>query len=150
MNSKRIIIVDQNDNPIGFTDKNGKVLGELFRCSALWVTNADGLVLLARRSANKMRSPLRWGPAVVGTLEEGDDYYSNIIKETEEELGLRNIEPRKGPKKLISGVRNYFCQFYTLEVNGTTNLFSPNPDEVAEIRWFTKKEIIDTFNESPE
>ncbi len=29
-----------------------------------------------------------WGSAVAGTVEKGEDYESNIYKETEEEIGL--------------------------------------------------------------
>ena len=88
---EKIIIVDKNDKIIGYKirgtlDKNG-----IYRVSALWITNSLGEILLARRSRKKDKHPLKWGPAVAGTVEEGETYEQNIVKEAWEELGLKNF-----------------------------------------------------------
>ena len=87
--SDRIVVVDEEDNVVGaelrsIVDEKGL----RYRVSGLWLRNSRGEVLLARRALTKTHYPGRWGPAVAGTVEEGESYEQNIVKEAEEELGL--------------------------------------------------------------
>ncbi len=84
----QIPIVNEQDEIIGYKDRKDRNLVDITRVSALWITNEDGEILLAQRGLNKTHSPGLWGPAVAGTVEEGETYESNIIKEAEEEIGL--------------------------------------------------------------
>src|SRR3989344_2570418 len=112
--SEKTIIVDEHDNPIGLKDREDITSEDIYRVSLLWITNSKGEILLARRAYTKSHDPGKWGPAVAGTVEEGETYESNIIKEAEEELGLTNL-------KLVSGARlrkrtnyNYFVQQFSI------------------------------------
>lgn len=86
----KIIIVDENDTIIGHKNRDSMEDGDMYRVSALWIQNSKGDILLAQRSFDKRNDPGKWGPAVAGTVEEGETYESNIIKEAEEEIGLKN------------------------------------------------------------
>ena len=146
----KIIIVDKKDRPIGIKDRNDvDYEKDIYRVSALWITNSRGEILLARRAFTKKQNPGRWGPAVAGTLEDGETYDGNIIKETEEELGLKNINPERAAKKLISGKYRFFVQWFHLKTDKIAADFKYDKKEVAEIRWFTKKEIINIVNKKP-
>jgi isopentenyldiphosphate isomerase len=114
MSNSRIIIVNDQDQIIGYKERGTIAQEDIYRVSALWVTNSHGDILLAQRAFTKSHDPGKWGPAVAGTLDEGETYERNIIKETEEEIGLKNIVPILGPKVRERGKHNYFDQWYTL------------------------------------
>ena len=90
--TEKIIIVDEDDNIIGSKERNSIVSGDIYRVSALLIENSKGEILLAQRALTKKHDPGKWGPPVAGTVEEGETYESNIVKEAEEELGLKNIQ----------------------------------------------------------
>lgn len=138
-----IIIVDKQDNIIGYKNREA-ILGpnDIYRVSALWITNSKDEVLLARRAYNKSHDPGKWGPAVAGTVEQGETYESNIIKEVFEELGLTGIKLEVGPKKYrATGRYSYFGQWYYLKIDKPINEFKIQKDEVAEIKWFSKEDL---------
>lgn len=139
--ASKIIIVDENDNVIGFKDRDEVKREDIYRVSALWITNSQGDNLLARRALTKAHYPGKWASAVTGTVEEGEDYESNIIKEAEEEIGLKNIAPKLGPNIRVYGEYNHFTQWYTLELDRPANEFIINKDEVDEVKWFSNEEI---------
>jgi len=98
----KIIIVDENDNPIGLKERGTLDYDkDIYRVSALWITNSKGQILIARRALTKKQNPGKWGPGVAGTIDEGETYDSNIIKEAKEELGLQNIKPEKWIKTTL-------------------------------------------------
>ena len=149
----RIPIVDENDNIIKIADGKGEIdLNPelIYRVSSLWITNSKQEVLLARRAWNKIHDPGKWGPAVAGTVEEGETYESNILKEAQEELGLKNIKPVLGEKRLKKGKWNYFSQKFNLVLDQDVSQFKIQENEVAEIKWFSEKELTKELKEHPE
>jgi len=139
---EKIIIVDNKDNKIGIKERESITKENIFRVSVLWVTNSENEILLAKRSLNKTNSPGRWGPAVTGTVAENETYDSNIIKETIEEIGLRDIRPQKGFKKRMITKYNYFCQWYFIKIDRNLDEFKLQEDEVEEIKWFSREELL--------
>ena len=115
-----------------------------FSVSALWiVNNKDNKVLLAKRAFTKKQHPGKWGTAVAGTVEEGESYESNIIKEAEEELGIRNIKPEKAIKEFVTGKHKHFTQWFFLKSDIELDELKVNADEVAEVGWFSMEEFLD-------
>lgn len=141
MKPKKIIIVNEKDNVTEYKNRDTIKQEDIYRVSALWITNSDGQILLSRRALNKSHDPGKWSPAVAGTVEEGEDYEVNILKEAEEEIGLKDIKPQIGPKERVSGEHNFFVQWYLLEIDKPINEFVVNQDEVGEIKWFLKKDL---------
>lgn len=80
----RIPIVNEQDEIIGYKDRKDRNTVDITRITGLWLWNEKGEVLLAQRALSKDINPGLWGPAVAGTVEEGETYESNIIKEAEE------------------------------------------------------------------
>ena len=76
-----IVVVDERDEVTGTKDYESVTSNDIYRVSALWIVNLRGEVLLAQRSFNKTKDPGTWGPAVAGTVEKGEDYDTNIVKE---------------------------------------------------------------------
>ena len=146
----KIIIVDENDDMIGTKERGTLESGDIYRVSALWVENSNGDILLAKRALTKKHHPRRWGPAVAGTNDVGESYKSNIIKEAEEEIGLKDCEFKLGKKKRVSGEYDYFCQWYFVVVDKNLDEFTIQKDEVVEIKWFKRDELLKKLNESPD
>ena len=145
---EKIIIVDNKDNKIGIKERESITKENIYRVSVLWVTNSKSEILLAKRSLDKTHSPGRWGPAVAGTVEENETYDSNMIKEAEEEIGLKNVRLQKGLKIRMTTKYNYFCQWYFIKIDRDLNEFKLQESEVAEIKWFSRKELLHKTEES--
>lgn len=147
--NSKIIVVDEEDNIIGYKERDTLDKKDIYRVSALWITNSQNEILLARRHHSKSHHPGKWGPAVTGTVEEGESYEENIIKETEEEIGLKNIKPKLGPKTKTDNEYHYFVQWYVLNVDKNISEFKIAKNEVEEIKWFTPKELKEQIDKHP-
>ncbi len=145
----RIPIVNEEDEIIKIIDSTERMKGDIGRVSALWITNEKGEILLAQRSFTKKRDPGVWGPAVAGTVEEGETYEQNIIKEAEEEIGLKNFPPKLEQKNRRSTSHEYFGQWFSTVVDGSYP-FVKQDSEVEQLKWFSKEEILEFFRKNPE
>ena len=150
MTRPRIIIVDGDDRVIGHKERGTLVREDIYRVSALWVTDSEGNILLAQRKLTKTHDPGKWGPAVAGTLDEGETYESNVIKEAEEEIGLKDIAPIQGPRQRISGEYNFFDQWYMLTVDRPAEEFTIQEEEVEQVRWLSPGELRRELIDHPE
>ena len=138
----KIPIVDNDDVVVGYKDRKDVLPEDIYRVSALWIKNSEGESLLAQRAFSKTNDPGKWGPAVAGTVEEGENYDINIRKEAQEEIGISDISMEKGPKERIFGEHNYFVQWYTARIDKGAGEFVIDKDEVSEVRWFSKKDLM--------
>jgi len=146
----KIVIVDENDQLLGSKERNSLKNTDIYRVSGLWLTNPEGEILLAQRSFSKKHDPGKWGPAAAGTIEEGETYKDNIIKEAEEELGLKNLSFTEGPKLRMSTDHQYFVQWFTSVIDKRTQDIKIQQKEVESVRWMTKEQLIRDFNLNPE
>ncbi len=146
----KLLIVDENDDIIDYKERDTlDYQKDIYRISALWIENLEGEVLLAKRVVTKKQDPNKWGPAVAGTVDEGEKYEQNIVKEAEEELGLKE-KFEKGPRIRIKGKYNYFCQWYILKTDKDISEFKIQEDEVSEIKWWAKKDLKGQLKTNPE
>lgn len=148
--TQNIVVVDEEDNVI--EDKPREIVDKerlRYRVAGLWLKNSKGKSLLARRAYTKTHYPGKWGPAVAGTVEKGESYEQNIIKETEEELGLKNIKLKKGPYIKISGEYNHFTQWFTCIIDKPIDYFKIQEKEVSEVKWFSEKELKKQLKKNP-
>ncbi len=141
---KRTIIVDENDNEIGIKSDKEVTFDDIYRVSSLWVLNQKKQVLLVKRALAKTHDPGKWAPAVAGTVEEGETYESNIVKEIKEEIGLDvKIEDLiKGPKILSKYKWTHFGQmFLYILPAGKEKSLVYDEREICDHRWFEFDEI---------
>lgn len=146
----KIPIVNEKDEVIAMKERNEISSNDIYRVSSLWITNSKGEILLARRAWSKNHDPGKWGPAVAGTVEDGETYGENITKEAEEELGLKNIKPISGPKLRKVTNYNYFVQQFNIVLDKDITEFKIRKDEISEIKWFTPEELRKELKKSPE
>lgn len=135
------VLVDRNDEVVGYKRPERVHDGDIVRVSALWVTNSLGEVLIAKRHHNKRREPSRWGPAAAAIIEKDWNYKDGVMRAAENELGLVGIEPEVHKKLFVTGMREFFCQWYKLELNKELEEFKLNPNEVGELDWVELGEL---------
>lgn len=147
------VIVNRDDEVVGYKHRNDIVRGDIGRVSALWLQNTKGEVLIARRALTKKFSPGKWGPAVAGTVEQGEDYDSNITKEIAEEIGLmvQLDELTKGVKEYVDGTHHdIFVQWYFLERDIPIEQFVYPVEEVAAIRYIPFVDLVAWAHQKPQ
>ena len=151
MDREQIIIVDENDNPIGFKDRDELDYGkDIYRVSALWLTNSKGYILLAQRSTKKTRGPGLWGPAAEGTVDINESYEDCIIREAREELGLINLKFESGQKIFRDGTRKYFRQLFRANIDKDVAEFQLQEEEVDRAKWISPQELVQDVRANPD
>lgn len=145
----KIPIVNEQDEIIGYKDSKNRNTVDITRITSLWLWNEKGEVLLAQRAFSLRTQPGLWGPAVAGTVEEGETYESNIIKEAEEEIGVKNLKLNIGPKLRRTTRHAYFVQWFTATIESGYPLVKQD-SEVESIKWFSKEELFKAIKETPE
>jgi isopentenyldiphosphate isomerase len=143
MEEKNVVIVDKNDNEIGIVPRSVHDQ-HIYRVAALWVTNSKNEILMAQRVFTKKHHPGKWGPAVAGTVDEGETYLSNIIKEAKEEIGIDITESDLvlGPKtNTLDKKYRHFTQWFFYTTDRSIDEFKYDETEVANVKWFTKERI---------
>jgi len=150
MAKEETIIVNKEDKIIGHKQRGSLNSSDIYRVSALWVQNSEGQILLAQRSFNKKNAPGKWGSAVAGTVERGETYESSIIKEAEEEIGLKNCFFQKSFYHFRDGENKHFTQWFFSLVDRKLEEFIIKKEEVEMIKWLTKEELLEEFKNNPD
>lgn len=145
----RIPIVNEQDEIIECKDRGDRRPGEITRIAVLWLWNEKGEALLAQRAFSKKNQPGLWGPAVAGSVEEGETYESNIIKEAAEEIGLKNLRPILSQKLRRNTSHSYFAQWFVATIHGDYPLVKQE-SEVEAIKWFSREELFKALEETPD
>jgi isopentenyldiphosphate isomerase len=142
----RIPIVNEEDEIICYKERENTNPEDIVRATGLWIKDKDGNILLSQRSLSKKFGPGLWGPAAGGVVEEGETCESCIIREAEEEIGLRGVIFNSGPK-----IRLFDCfgYFFTATVDSNYE-FVKQDEEVEQIKWFSQEELNKLLKEKPE
>lgn len=146
----QIPIVNENDEIIGYKDREDRTPDDIIRTTAIWITDESGNILLQRRKLTKKLNPGKWGQAVGGTVEKDETYESNAYKEMEEEIGVKDV-PLTLDRKFYGETKigKRFCQLYTAQIPRSTTLI-PEEAEVEELKWVTKEELNKLLEENPD
>lgn len=151
MQKPKIQIVNDKDEIIGYKKRDEvDFKNDIYRVAALWLSNSNGEVLIAQRKLTKDKDPGKWGPAVAGTVDEGETYDQNIVKEIEEEVGVKGLDIVKGPHVRITKPRNYFCQWFTAKLDKSSNEFIVQEDEVEKVEWIDFESLVKEVESDPE
>lgn len=144
-------IVNSNDEVVAHKPKDEiDFKQDIYRVAALWLTDLAGnKVLLAQRGTKTTNSPGLWGPAVAGTVEQGETYETNIYKEAMEEIGLNSVSFTLGPKQFHEGDRRFFCQWFTAQISQDIPL-QLDADEVGGVEWIGWDALLEKYARTPE
>ena len=142
-----VILVDENDNPVGKEEKVKCHLpnGKLHRAFTALIYNKEGKLLLTRRSDSKMLWPGDWDGTVASHPRESETYESSAERRIPEEIGITcemnyvNKFEYHIPYKNI-GSENEGCG----TLLGVMNNFDESSlikDEISEIKWIAPDEL---------
>ena len=142
-----VILVDENDNPIGKEDKVKCHLpnGILHRAFTALIFNGEGNLLLTKRSDKKMLWPGYWDGTVASHPRESETYVSSAERRMPEEIGIvckmnyMNKFEYHVPYKDI-GSENEICG----TLIGIVDDFDETcliKDEISEIKWIDPDEL---------
>lgn len=142
----KIPIVNEQDEIIGYKEREDATTDDLVRASGLWVSDKDRNILLAQRAFSKKYAPGLWGSAAGGVVEENETYESCIVREAEEEIGLKGVIFKLGPKICLP---DCFVQYFSAIVD-RDYVFIKQEEEVEQIKWFSQVELDEFLKEKPE
>lgn len=156
MPEEHVILVDQNDNPIGSEEKVKCHLpnGKLHRAFTALLFDKNGKLVLTRRASEKMLWPGDWDGTVASHPRKGETYVSSAERRMPEELGisckmdyLMKFEYHVPYKDV--GSENEICGTLIGIVDESTK-FKMIKGEIDEIKWITPTELIREIENAPE
>ena len=151
-----IILVDENDNPIGSEEKVKCHLpnGKLHRAFTALLFDKSGRLVLTRRAKEKMLWPNDWDGTFASHPRKSETYVSSGERRMPEELGitgtldyLHKFEYHIPYKDV--GSENEICGTLIGMIDESTEL-KKIEGEIDEIKWITSKELIIELKENPQ
>jgi isopentenyl-diphosphate delta-isomerase len=148
MTEELVILVDDNDEPIGTAPKATVHTGAtpLHRGFSCFVFNSAGELLLQQRAHGKVTWPGVWSNSVCGHPAPGEAPAAAVHRRLDHELGLKGVEIELTlPKyryraEYLGVVENEHCPVWI----GFTELRpTPNLDEVAAVEWVPWPRFLD-------
>lgn len=124
---------------------------------ALFIINSNNEVLLQKRSENKKLWPNLWDITAGGHVLAGEFGFEAIIREVKEELGT-NITKSDilflgaSISSNVKGeiINNHFNEYYIVNKDIDISKLVLQPEEVSEVKWFEKNDIIKRINNNYE
>lgn len=141
-------VLDENDTRIGTAPRSAVHRDNLLhRAVHILVYNADGELLLQKRSAWKDREPLKWDSSAAGHLEPGEDYAAAALRETGEELGVAPEIERLGKIRACANTGHEFVEVFAARHGGP---FVLPPAEIEDAVFFPPQIIGEWIASRPE
>lgn len=151
----QVVLLTEEGQPQGTAQKKDvhtdrTPLHLAFSCHVL---DSSGLVLVTRRSLQKRTWPGVWTNSFCGHPQPGESMEAAIRRHAHTELGLRlkDIQVQLPDFRYratdASGiVENEICPVFIAQADGTP---SPNPAEVAELRWSAPEQVGGALRQTP-
>jgi isopentenyl-diphosphate delta-isomerase len=155
MSDEYVILVDENDNPIGSEEKVRCHLpnGKLHRAFTALLFDKNGRLVLTRRAKEKMLWPEDWDGTVASHPREGETYTSSAERRMPEEVGisckmdyLMKFEYHVPYKNI--GSENEICGTLIGIVDESTK-FKMIEGEIDEIKWISASELLSEIKNNP-
>ncbi|MDB5160936.1 MAG: isopentenyl-diphosphate delta-isomerase, isopentenyl-diphosphate delta-isomerase [Candidatus Saccharibacteria bacterium] len=145
-----VTLVNERDRVIGSKERAELGNDDRWRIVTIWVTDTEGNVLMAKRSADKKVQPGLWGPGASGTVTHPDDYTTSAQRELFEELGLKRENLASLGKILFkSTLGQRVCALFRTEVDLDQERISFQEEEISEVKWMSPKDLIRDYTEHP-
>ena len=142
-------LYDKNKNLLNIIHTRGnKIPNNCYHLVVhVWIKNSNGEYLITQRSPNKSTFPLMW-ENVGGAVLAGETSLEAVIRETKEEVGIDLS--KENVKLLFTQVRehlNDIMDVYEYIYDGEVSLVNATTNEVCDLKFVTKNEIVELFNE---
>lgn len=144
MDVTEVILVDENDLPLGVMEKmEAHQKGVLHRAFSVFILNKTGEMLLQQRALGKYHSPGLWTNACCSHPNPGESTLSAAQRRLQEEMGfscaLHEIESFVYRTEFDNGLIEH--EFDHIFLGEYSDLISPDKTEVEDYKWFTIEEI---------
>lgn len=143
-------IVDENNELTGKTEERNIIheKGIWHREVAVWIMNEKGEMLLQKRASTKKQEPNKWA-ICAGHVDAGETVESAIIREIEEELGIKVsidelefLNTYKKRNNLPNNIKNYYFQYmYFIKTNWKVEDYKIRVQELSEIKYISFEEF---------
>ena len=156
MSEELVILVDENDNPIGTEEKVKCHLpnGKLHRAFTVLLFDKDGKLVLTRRAKEKMLWPGDWDGTFASHPREAETYVSSGERRMPEELGiegkldyLHKFEYHVPYKDV--GSENEICGTLIGIIDKDSEPKGIE-GEIDEIKWIFAKELLSELKTNPQ
>jgi len=152
--SEDLILVDENDNVVGYEEKENSHQGELplHRAFSVIIFNSKNQMLVQKRSDKKKTWPGFWANACCSSPKKGEDVIDSAKRRMQEELGF-NCE-----LKFLFKFRykaKYDDDWGENEIDhvlqgGYDGPINPNEDEIDEIKFTNIEELKEDAKNNPD
>ncbi len=156
MSEEFVILVDENDSPIGTEEKARCHLpnGRLHRAFTALLFDKENRLALTRRAKEKMLWPGRWDGTFASHPRESETYASSGERRMPEELGiegkldyLHKFEYHVPYKDV--GSENEICGTLIGIIDNSSELKEVE-GEIEEIKWISAKELLSELKINPQ
>ncbi len=142
-------ILSRSGKPTGRTvSRKNPILrrGEYHLVVHIWTVDAEGNILIQRRSDQKPLMPGEWA-ATGGAAIAGETSRGAACRELYEELSIKR---EKRDLEFVSRIvrRNSFVDVYITKIERDISGLTLQPDEVAEVKWATPSELAKMIEEA--
>lgn len=155
MRQEHVILLDAQDTPSGTLEKYSAhtVNTPLHLAFSSWLFNAEGQLLVTRRSLAKKAWPGVWTNSVCGHPQQGESDEEAIIRRCRHELGVEiaSLTPvypafRYRATDPSGIVENEVCPVYSARVIGELRV---NCDEVMDYQWSNLEDVLCAIRMTP-
>lgn len=150
---EEVILVDENDNPIGTMEKmEAHRKGLLHRAFSILVFNSKGELLLQKRSPKKYHSGGLWTNTCCSHPRPDEDMKNALSRKLKQEMGI-DVTPEFSHKFIYKTVlENNLVEYeydhvYVGRFDGEPDI---NPDEVEEWRFEDLDRLRDSMKKNPQ
>lgn len=153
MDMTQVILVDENDNPVGTSEKmEAHIKGLLHRAFSVFIFNKKGEMLLQQRALNKYHSGGLWTNACCSHPAPGESTAAAAVRRLQEEMGFDTPLEEAFQFMYKTGFDNgltehEFDHVFVGQYNGVINF---NKEEVMDISYKNISEINDLLKLHPE
>ncbi len=114
----------------------------------LHVINTNGMILLQKRSANKLIQPGKWDTCVGGHVDYNETVLQALIRETHEETGLDASNAEMITKyQFESEIERELINVFILYSDVDITSLNFAEDEIEEMKYFSKEDILQQTDE---
>lgn len=149
----QLVLVDYDDREIGTADKQEAHCRPLLhRAFSVFLVDQEGRILLQKRAEGKYHSGGFWANACCSHPRAGEELLPSAEARLHEELGMSCPLWELGSFIYCHRFAEDLCEYELDHVllGRYSGNFTPDPDEIEELRWVTQEELKEELLHCPE